>query len=123
MKKWNLVIDVAKCCDCNLCTLALHDEYFGNEFPGYAAGMPKHGHRWIEIRAKERGAFPMVDVVYLPVTCNHCDNAPCVKAATDGAVVKRPDGIVVIVPEKAQGQRALVDACPYGAIWWNADSR
>jgi Fe-S-cluster-containing dehydrogenase component len=61
----------------------------------------------------------MVEVVYLPVTCNHCDDAPCIKAARDGAVKKRPDGIVIIDPVKAKGQRQLVDACPYKAIWWN----
>ena len=121
MKKWNLIIDVAKCFNCNLCALACHDEYYGNEFPGYAAEMPKHGHRWIDIRQKERGAHPMVDVVYLPVMCNHCDDAPCIKAAKDGAVVKRADGIVLIVPERAKGQRELVDACPYGAVRWNEE--
>ena len=55
MKKWNLVIDVAKCFNCNGCTLACHDEYYGNEFPGYSAEMQKHGHRWIDIRARETG--------------------------------------------------------------------
>jgi Fe-S-cluster-containing dehydrogenase component len=123
MKKWNLVIDVARCSNCNLCALAVHDEYHGNEFPGYAAEMPKHGHRWIEIRQKERGAYPMVDVVYLPLTCNHCDDAPCVKAARDGAVAKRADGIVIVDPVKAKGQRQLVDACPYGAIGWNEEKQ
>jgi len=121
MKKWNLVIDVAKCFNCNACAVACHDEYHGNEFPGYAAEMPKHGQRWIDIRQREKGQCPMVEVVYLPVTCNHCDDAPCVKAARDGAVKKRPDGIVIIDPVKAKGQRQLVDACPYRAIWWNAE--
>lgn len=121
MKKWNLVIDVAQCFNCNACAIACHDEYNGNEFPGYAAEMPRLGHRWIDIRQRESGQCPVVEVSYLPVTCNHCDEAPCVKAARDGAVVKRDDGIVIIVPEKAKGQRQLVDACPYGAIWWNAE--
>ena len=121
MKKWNLVIDVAKCFNCNACAVACHDEYHGNEFPGYAAEMPNHGHRWIDIRSREKGQCPMVEVAYLPVTCNHCDDAPCVKAARDAAVQKRPDGIVIINPEKAKGQRQLVDACPYGAIWWNEE--
>jgi len=119
MKKWNLVIDVAKCFNCNACAVVCHDEYHGNAFPGYAAEMPKHGHRWIDILQREKGQCPMVEVVYLPVTCNHCDDAPCIKAARDGAVKKRADGIVIIDPQKAQGQRQLVDACPYGAIWWN----
>jgi Fe-S-cluster-containing dehydrogenase component len=123
MKKWNLVIDVANCMNCNLCVLACHDEYVGNDFPGYTAAMPKHGHRWVNIHRRERGQAPMVDVAYLPTMCNHCDDAPCAKAAENGAVRKRDDGIVVIDPEKAKGQRRLVDACPYGANWWNEESQ
>jgi Fe-S-cluster-containing dehydrogenase component len=123
MKKWNLVIDVAKCFGCNACAVACHDEYHGNEFPGYAAEMPKHGQRWIDIIQREKGRFPMVEVAYLPVTCNHCDDAPCIKAAKDGAIAKRADGIVIIDPVKAKGQRQLVDACPYGAIHWNEEKQ
>ena len=104
MKKWNLVIDVATCFSCNACAVACHDEYHGNSFPGYAAEMPKHGQRWIDIRQREKGKFPMVEVAYLPVTCNHCDDAPCMKAAKDGAITKRPDGIVII------------DLLPHGAL-------
>jgi Fe-S-cluster-containing dehydrogenase component len=121
MKKWNLIVDVAKCTNCNLCTLANQDEHVGNEFPGYSAPMPRHGHRWIDIRSKERGSGPIVDVAYLPVMCQHCDDAPCVKAAKNGAVTKRADGIVHIDPVKAKGQKAIADACPYGAVRWNEE--
>jgi Fe-S-cluster-containing dehydrogenase component len=123
MKKWNLVIDVQKCFNCNGCALACHDEYYDNEFPGVAASMPRLGHRWIDIRQREIGKFPVVQVSYLPVTCNHCDDAPCMKAAKDGAVKKRPDGIVIIDPVKAKGQKQLIEACPYGAIWWNEEKQ
>lgn len=119
MKKWNLIIDVAECTNCNLCTLATQDEYVGNAWPGVAAEMPRHGHRWIDIRRKERGQPPQVDVAYLPVMCQHCDDPPCMKAAKDGAVTKREDGIVIIDPVRAKGQRQIVDACPYGAVFWN----
>ena len=121
MPKWNLIIDVAECTNCNMCVLACQDEYVGNEWPGYAAEMPKHGHRWIDIQRKERGQAPMTDVAYLPTLCNHCDDAPCIKAAENGAVYKRDDGIVIIDPEKAKGQKQLVESCPYGAIWWNEE--
>lgn len=121
MKKWNLVIDVAECINCNLCTLAAMDEYVGNDFPGYSAAMPRHGHKWINILQKERGQVPMIDVAYVPTMCNHCDDAPCVKADRTGAIRKRDDGIVLIDPDKAKGQRDLVDACPYGHIWWNEE--
>lgn len=117
--KWNLIVDVANCTNCNNCTLAVQDEHVGNSFPGYAAEMPKHGHRWIDIKRRERGQGTMTDVAYLPTMCQHCDNAPCIAAARDDAIKKRADGIVVIDPEKSKGQKQIVDACPYGAIFWN----
>ncbi len=39
--------------------------------------------------------------------------------ARDGAVYKRPDGIVIIDPEKARGQKEIADACPIHAVFWN----
>lgn len=121
MKKWNMIIDVAACTNCQLCALATMDEYVGNDWPGYAAPMPRHGHHWIDILQKERGQVPMIDIAYVPTMCNHCDDAPCIKAAKDGAIRKRDDGIVVIDPVKARGQKQLIEACPYGHIWWNEE--
>jgi len=121
VQKWNMIIDVAECTNCQLCALAAMDEYVGNAWPGYAAPMPKHGHKWINILQKERGQVPMIDIAYVPTMCNHCDDAPCMKADKTGAIKKRPDGIVLIDPEKAKGQKQLVEACPYGHIWWNEE--
>ena len=122
MKKWNLIIDVAKCHDCNNCFLSCKDEYVDNNFPGYSAPQPGHGHKWVNIMRKERGQYPIIDVAYLPVPCMHCDSAPCIKAARNGAVYKRDDGIVIIDPVKAKGQTNIVDSCPYEAIWWNEEN-
>jgi Fe-S-cluster-containing dehydrogenase component len=119
--KWNLIIDIAKCSNCSNCLLACKDEHAGNDFPGYSAPQPKLGHRWIDIVKKERGQAPMVDVAYLPVMCQHCENAPCMNEATRGAVYRRPDGIVMIDPVKAKGRRDIAGACPYGAVWWNEE--
>ena len=44
-------------------------------------------------------------------------------AAKNGAVRKRDDGIVIIDPKLAKGQKQIVDACPYGAIYWNEESQ
>lgn len=120
MEKWNLIIDVAKCENCNNCVLATKDEHCDNTFPGYGLPQPKHGHEWIRIERRVRGEAPMVDAAYLVSTCNQCDNAPCVSAGK-GAVRKRDDGIVLIDPEKARGRKDLVNSCPYGAIWWNEE--
>jgi Fe-S-cluster-containing dehydrogenase component len=64
VKKWNLVVDVATCENCNNCTLSTKDEHVGNEFPGYAASQPQHGHQWIKIDRKVRGSGTMVDAAY-----------------------------------------------------------
>ena len=111
MKKWNMIIDVAECTNCQLCTLAAMDEYVGNEWPGVAAPMPRHGHHWIDIKQKERGQAPMIDIAYVPTMCNHCDNAPCLAKGGD-AVKKRDDGIVIIDPVKAKGRKDLVESLP-----------
>ena len=121
MKKWHLIVDVEKCENCNNCFLACKDEFCGNDWPGYSVSQPLHGHRWMNILRKERGQFPHIDVAYLPSPCMHCSEAPCMRSARNGAVTRRPDGIVLIDPEKGRGQKELLKACPYGAIWWNEE--
>jgi len=123
MSGWNLIIDVALCENCNNCVLAARDELAGNAHPGYSAPHAAQGPAVIRIERRTRGATPMVDAAYLPRMCNHCDDAPCIRAAGDGSIAKRDDGIVVIDPVKAKGRRDLVDSCPYGAMVWNEQER
>jgi Fe-S-cluster-containing dehydrogenase component len=99
--------------------MACKDEFVGNDWLPFSKAQPDHGQRWMNIHRRERGGYPLVAVAYLPKPCQHCKNPPCSKAARNGAVTVRPDGIVLIDPEKAKGQKQIVDACPYGAIFWN----
>lgn len=119
--KWTLLFDASKCNGCQNCTLATRDEHVGNAFTGYSEEMPLHGHRWIDLRCHERGQSTMVDITYCPVMCQHCEDMPCAKAAPDGAVTRRPDGIVIIDPIKSKGARQIVEDCPIGAVWWNEE--
>jgi Fe-S-cluster-containing dehydrogenase component len=119
MNKWNLIVDVPLCENCNNCVMAAKDELVGNAFPGYTAPHAAQGPGVIKIRRSVRGSMPMVDTAYLPVMCNHCDDAPCMKGDSTGAISKRDDGIVLIDPVLAKGRRDLVAAYPYGAIEWN----
>ncbi len=118
MNKWNLIIDIDKCHNCANCFIAAKDEYVGNEFSGYSAPQPLHGHAWIRIDEYERGTYPAVQTSFVPKMCNHCDDAPCKKVGGD-AVQKRADGIVIIDPIKAKGREDIAKSCPYGAIFWN----
>ncbi len=121
MEKWYMIIDIEKCEDCNNCFMACKDEHVDNEFPPYSAAQPLHGHRWMNIMRKERGSGSLMDVAYRPTPCMHCDNAPCIKAAENGAVYKREDGIVIIDPAKSKGQATIQKACPYNAVYWNGE--
>ncbi len=123
MKRWNLIIDVDRCHDCNNCFLADKDEFVDNEWLPTAVPQPRHGHRWMNIERKERGQYPIVQVAYLPLPCQHCTEAPCLAGSPAGTVYRRPDGLVIIDPEKAKGHPEIVDTCPYGAIYWNDDAQ
>ena len=123
MPRYGIVIDIKKCAGCYNCFLACKDEHCEHEFPGYAAPQPMTGHYWMNLTEVERGQYPKVKVAYIPLTCMHCQNAQCIKQAENGAVYRRPDGIVIIDPEKARGQKQLVDACPYRVIYWNEEQQ
>jgi len=123
MKKWNMIVDVARCHNCYNCFITTKDEYVAQEHKGYTGPQPLHGHAWVDMEYRESGKWPIVETNFRPVMCNHCDDAPCMKAATGDAIKKRDDGIVIIDPEKSKGQKQIVDACPYGAIYWNEEEQ
>ena len=114
-------IDVAKCSGCYNCQFACKDEHCNNEWLPYAAKQPMTGQFWLGIEEHVEGSKPKIKIHYIPVLCNHCENPACMKAAKNGAVYKREDGLVIIDPEKAKGQKEIAEACPYGAVFWNEE--
>lgn len=112
------VIDVAKCNGCYNCQIVCKDEHVDNDWSPYAKPQPETGHFWLKMREETLGSVPKVRVSYTPTLCMHCANAPCLEAGK-GAVYRRSDGLVLIDPEKAAGNKELAASCPYGAIYWN----
>lgn len=123
MPRYSILIDISKCSGCHNCFLACRDEYFENDYPNYSAAQPLDGQFWMQIKEIERGSYPQPKLSYIPTPCMHCEAAPCMDAAKDGAVYRREDGIVLIDPEKAKGQEAIAAACPYRVIFWNAETQ
>ncbi|MFC1846412.1 4Fe-4S dicluster domain-containing protein, partial [Chloroflexota bacterium] len=121
MARFGMVIDINKCCGCYNCFLACKDEHCEHEYPKYAAAQPMVGHFWMQVIEKERGNSTKIKLSYIPYTCMHCQDAACIKAAYNKAVYRRPDGIVIIDPVKAKGQKQLVSSCPYRVIYWNEE--
>ena len=114
------VYDLNKCNGCHNCQIVCKDEHCDNDWSPIAKPQPDTGHFWCKVDEEVCGKTPLVRVNYLSHHCNHCDNAPCMKAAPD-AIYKREDGLVIIDPEKAAGNKDIVKACPYGEIYWNEE--
>lgn len=119
MTTYGMLIDIDRCTGCYNCFLSCKDEFCGNDYGSYSAAQPEFSHFWMNMREIERGSYPKVKVDYIPVPCMQCQNASCMKAAVDGAVYRRDDGIVIIDPVKAKGQKDIAHACPHRVIYWN----
>lgn len=105
MARLAMLIDLTRCVGCDACTVACKQEN-GTPVDTFFA-------RVINV---EVGAFPHVKRLYLPVLCNHCDDAPCLKGCPNKAIIRRPDGIVLVDQDRCRGTGACVSACPYGNI-------
>jgi Fe-S-cluster-containing dehydrogenase component len=121
MARLGILVDVTKCSGCHNCFLTCRDEYFGNDYSPYSAPQPLDGQFWMQVKEIERGSYPRPKLDYIPIPCMHCESAPCMNVAADGAVYRREDGIVLIDPQKAKGQKDIVNTCPYRVIFWNAE--
>ncbi len=143
MVRYGLVIDTSMCTGCSVCFSACKDEFIGNDYLPYSKSQPDTqygyygqsasadgvspggawvipGQSWMKDTTTEKGTYPNVTARYVYQPCMHCDNPPCVTAAQNGGAYKRPDGIVIIDPAKSTGQTVIMDACPYGRVYWNA---
>lgn len=114
------VFDAARCSGCHGCQIACKDEHCGNDWAPYAAPQPETGHFWCKVDQTTHGQVPRVRVEYRVSMCRHCEECAVAKAAPDAAY-RRDDGLVIIDPARAAGQKDLVDACPFGVVYWSEE--
>lgn len=110
------IIDQARCNGCYGCQIACKDEHCGNDWMPYQKPQPETGHFWMKLKETTHGQVPKVRIEYQPYMCQQCDDPKC---AVCDAVTKRDDGLVAIDPVKAKGHREIMEACPYGVVYWN----
>jgi len=115
------LIDVNHCNGCYCCQIGCKDEHCGNDWTPYAKPEPLTGQFWGKMNEYVRGQTPHVRVSYVFLPCQHCQNAPCIKACPYQAIYTRSDGLVIIDPDKCTGCQLCLDskACPYGVIYYN----
>lgn len=105
-KKYGWFVDTRRCFGCHACEVACKAE---NDVP--------LGNYIRQTFYKDVGEYPKVARMFLPMACQHCEDAPCVKACPCGALGKAAGGSVVIDYESCCGHATCVDVCPYGAIY------
>lgn len=114
MKQLGLMIDMDRCIGCKTCVVACRNHHglvdHENAMPG---GIPFY----LRVETKEEGVYPTLSQSCWVVPCQHCKNAPCVKACASEAITKDPHtGIVRIDREKCTGKKDCMEACPWGVI-------
>lgn len=110
-----MVIDLSRCIGCWSCAVGCkleNDEPIGIWW-----------NRILTTGGKEidtpSGNYPDVRMTYLPINCQHCNNAPCVRVCPVAALRKRDDGIVFLDWDRCIGCRYCLIACPYGIPAFN----
>ena len=58
-----------------------------------------------------------------PLFCRNCEDAPCIAACPEKAIMRTSRGVVVVNNKKCQGHGECVNACPYYAIRIHPDTK
>ena len=119
MTEKRFLIDVDKCTACQLCVIACKDEHVDHDHAPWTKPQPETGQFWINVLTEERGRIPRVRASHMPLMCQHCADAPCIKACPEGAIKTRDDGLVWIDSAACTGCGLCQEACPYGVIYMN----
>jgi dimethyl sulfoxide reductase iron-sulfur subunit len=135
-KQWAMVIDQDRCIGCWTCAVGckeINNEPLGfwwnrilttapNDVSGADNSDAVEGPASANIDVPY-GTFPNLELAYLPVACQHCDDAPCLKVCPVGATFRRDDGSILIDFDRCIGCRYCVAACPYGVRVFNWGDR
>jgi molybdopterin-containing oxidoreductase family iron-sulfur binding subunit len=120
-KRWAMVIDLGKCHKldgCTKCIDACHRAHNVAQIRDRAREVKWVWKEPFEHVFPQQADTPLAGKPAL-VTCNHCDQPPCVRVCPTGATWKRDDGIVAMDWHRCIGCRYCVAACPYGSRSFN----
>lgn len=115
---WTMSIDLDRCTGCEACVVACQAE---NNLPivGEEQFAMRREIKWLRIERYWEGEYPDLKAGFIPMLCQHCDQAPCETVCPVAATYHNQDGLNTQVYNRCIGTRSCAVYCPYEVRYFN----
>jgi molybdopterin-containing oxidoreductase family iron-sulfur binding subunit len=109
--RWAMVVDLDRCIGCGACATACYAEN-SLGVVGLERVLEGREMSWLEVQ-RYHDAERMERITFLPMLCQHCDNAPCESVCPVYAPHHSKEGLNNQIYNRCIGTRFCSQNCPY----------